>query len=95
MSPVASYRRRLLSLAGTAYVVTAFLGRLPLAMSQLGTLLLVVGSTGSYGAGGASAGALALANAVGSPSAGSLADRLGQRRVVLVQSIVGSLGLVL
>lgn len=93
MSPVASYRR-LLSLAGAGYVITAFLGRLPLAMSQLGTLLLVAGSTGSYGAGGASAGALALANAVGSPVAGSLADRLGQRRVVLVQSIAGGLGLV-
>ena len=66
MSPLTSYRR-LLALAGPLYVVVAFLGRLPLAMSQLGTLLLVSGATGSYGAGGASAGALAVANAVGAP----------------------------
>ena len=92
MSPLTSYRR-LFSLAGPAYVAVAFLGRLPLAMSQLGTLLLVAGSTGSYGAGGASAGALAVANALGSPVAGALADRAGQRPLVLFQSAAGAAGL--
>jgi MFS family permease len=92
MSPLASYRR-LFTLAGPLYVVVAFVGRLPLAMGQMGTLLLVAGTTGSYGVGGAAAGALAVANAVGSPIAGSLADRVGQRPVVLVQSVVGGLGL--
>jgi MFS family permease len=94
VSPLASYRR-LLDLAGPVYVVVAFLGRLPLAMSQLGTLLLVSGATGSYAAGGLAAGMLAVANAAGSPVAGILADRLGQRPVVLVQSVAGGLGLVL
>ena len=93
MSPLASYRR-LFALAGPLYVLVAFLGRLPLAMSQLGTLLLVSGATGSYAAGGASAGALAVANELGAPVAGSLADRIGQRRVVLVQSLAGAAGLV-
>lgn len=93
MSPVASYRR-LFALTGPLYVVVAFLGRLPLAMSQLGALLLVSGVTGSYGAGGAVAGALAVANAIASPMAGGLTDRIGQRPVLLVQSVVGSLGLV-
>jgi MFS family permease len=79
----------LFELAGTTYVVIAFLARLPLAMSQLGTLLLVSQATGSYGLGGLCAGALAVANAVGAPYAGSLADRLGQRHVVLVQSLAG------
>ncbi len=92
LSPLGSYRR-LLELAGPAYVLVAFLGRLPLAMSQLGTLLLVSSASGSYGLGGLTAGALAIANAVGSPLAGALADRIGQRPVVLVQSIVGGLGL--
>ena len=93
MSPIASYRR-LFSLAGPLYVVIAFIGRLPLAMAQMGTLLLVAETTGSYGLGGAAAGALAVANAVGAPVAGSLADRVGQRPVVLVQSVLGGLGLI-
>lgn len=92
MSPLASYRR-LLDVAGPAYVVVAFLGRLPLAMSQLGTLMLVATATDSYGAGGLAAGSLAVGNAVGSPLAGALADRIGQRLVVLVQSLLGALGL--
>ena len=92
MTPIASYRR-LFRLAGPLYVVVAFLGRLPLAMAQMGTLLLVAGTTGSYGTGGAGAGALAVANALGAPVAGSHADRVGQRRVVLVQSVLGGAGL--
>ena len=60
MSPIASYRR-LFSVAGPAYVVTAFLARLPLAMSQMGALLLVSHTTGSYAAGGLAAGTLAVA----------------------------------
>ncbi|EWT07397.1 MFS transporter [Intrasporangium chromatireducens Q5-1] len=92
MSPLQSYRR-LFGLTGPTYVVVAFLARLPLAMSQLGVLLLVATATGSYGAGGASAGALAIANAIGAPLWGALADRVGQRPVVLVQSIGGALGI--
>jgi MFS family permease len=94
VTPLASYRR-LLHLAGPTYVLIAFVGRLPLAMSQLGTLLLVSTASGSYGLGGLSAGALAVANAVGAPVAGSLADRVGQRPVVLVQSLLGATGLAL
>ncbi|WP_092623894.1 MFS transporter [Jiangella sp. DSM 45060] len=92
MSPLASYRR-LLSLAGLGYVVVAFLGRLPLAMSQMGTLLLVSDATGRYAAGGLAAGALAVANAVGAPLAGGIADRVGQRPVVLAQSLTAGVAL--
>lgn len=62
-------------------------------MSQLGVLVLVSSTTGQYGVGGAAAGILAVANALGSPLAGALADRVGQRPVVLVQSLVGAAGL--
>ena len=92
MSAIASYRA-LLRIVGPAYIVVAFLGRIPLAMSQIGTLVLVSTVTDSYGLGGAAAGVLAVANAIGSPLAGALADRIGQRPVVLVQSIAGALGL--
>jgi predicted MFS family arabinose efflux permease len=93
VSPITSYRR-LLALTGPGYVVVAFLGRLPLAMSQLGTLLLVSTATGRFAAGGMAAGALAVANAVGAPVAGSVADRVGQRPVVMVQAVTSSAALV-
>lgn len=92
MSAITAYRT-LLRIVGPAYVVVAFLGRVPLAMSQMGTLLLVSGATGRYALGGAAAGALAVANAVGAPFFGSLADRIGQRPVVLAQSWAGGAGL--
>ncbi|WP_235833821.1 MFS transporter [Aeromicrobium chenweiae] len=62
-------------------------------MSQLGVLVLVSEATDSYGVGGAAAGILAVANAIGSPIFGSLSDRIGQRPVVLVQSLAGAAGL--
>jgi len=92
VSAIAAYRA-LLRIVGPAYILVAFLGRIPLAMSQLGVLVLVSSELDSYGAGGAAAGLLAVANAVGSPIAGALADRIGQRPVVLVQSLVGAAGL--
>ncbi len=92
-SALASYRR-LWGAAGASFVAVAFFGRIPLAMSQMGVLLLVAQSTGSYGTAGATAGALAITNAIGAPFFGAAADRIGQRPIVLVQSIVGSIGLV-
>jgi len=92
-SAIADYRR-LWGAAGHSFVVVAFLGRIPLAMSQMGVLLLVAQATGRYGVAGATAGALAVANAVGAPFFGAAADRIGQRPVVLVQSLLGALGLV-
>lgn len=93
MSPITAYRS-LFALTGPRYVLTAFFGRLPLAMAQMGALLLVSGTTGSYAAGGLAAGALAVANAFCAPVSGALADRYGQRHIVLVQSLVGGSGLV-
>ncbi|CAM3403972.1 MFS transporter [Nocardioides dubius] len=89
MSPVSSYRT-LLGLSGGGYILGSFLARLPLAMSQLGVLLLVSDLTGSYGAGGASAGAIAVSNGLLAPAWGALADRIGQRRVLTVQSLGGA-----
>lgn len=91
LSTLASYRA-LLQLTGGAYVVGAFLARLPLSMSQLGVLLLVSETTGSYGAGGACAGALAVANGLAAPAWGGLADRVGQRPVLVTQALGGTVG---
>jgi MFS family permease len=75
-------------LAGPTFLPLGLLAKLPLAMGQLGVLLLVADRTGSYGSGGLAAAAIGLGSAIGAPVAGALADRVGQR-VVLVAGGVG------
>ena len=89
---MSSYQR-LFALTGPLYLVISFLARLPLAMAQMGSLLLVFEFSGSYGAGGVAAGALAISNAIASPIAGALADKHGQRPILMVQTIIGAIGL--
>ena len=74
---------RLPRLAGTSFLPVAFLARLPFSMLTIGTLLLVTQTTGSVAHGGLASAATALGTAVGGPTQGALADRVGQRRVVL------------
>ncbi len=92
LSALSSYQR-LFALTGPLYLVVSFVARLPLAMAQMGTMLLVFEYSGSYGAGGVAAGALAISNAVASPIAGGLADRYGQRPILVVQTMGGAVGL--
>ncbi|MEA5646792.1 MAG: MFS transporter, partial [Cutibacterium granulosum] len=86
----------LFRLTGRGFAITSLLARLPLAMSQMGTMLLVSSPlvAGRMGPGGAAAGAVAAAIAVGSPIVGAFTDRHGQRTILLVQSIVAGLGLI-
>jgi MFS family permease len=64
-------------------VLVAFIGRLPLSMVGLGSVLLVASRTGSYGLGGAVAAVGAVTTALAGPVIGRLADTVGQRRVLL------------
>ena len=64
-------------------VLAAFIGRLPLSMVGLGSVLLVQDYTGSYGLGGAVAAVGAVTAAVAGPIVGRLADTHAQRRVLL------------
>ena len=64
-------------------VAAAFIGRLPLSMIGLGSVLLVQDYTGSYALGGGVAAVGAVATAISGPVLGRLADTLGQRRVLL------------
>ncbi|MFI6480233.1 MFS transporter [Nonomuraea sp. NPDC050663] len=75
------------------FLAPALLARLPYAMLQLGVLLLVEWSTGSYGAAGIAAAAAAVAQALVGPQTGKLADRFGQARVLLPQLIVHAVAL--
>ncbi|MEW2433964.1 MFS transporter [Streptomyces caniferus] len=79
---MAAYRR-VLALSGPLLPVVSFLGRLPTAMCQLGSLLLVARTSGSLATAGLVGGALAAGQTVGGPLLGRLADRHGQRTVVL------------
>jgi MFS family permease len=79
---------RLPALAGRGFLPIGLFARLPLAMLTLGTLTLATSVTGSYAVGGAAAGAVGIGSAVGAPILGWLADRLGQRPVLLVSAVL-------
>ncbi|RFU23103.1 MFS transporter [Geodermatophilus marinus] len=64
-------------------VLAAFVGRLPLSMVGLGSVLLIASETGSYGFGGAVAATGAVTTAVSGPLIGRWADTHGQRRTLL------------
>ncbi|MFJ2577665.1 MFS transporter [Kitasatospora aureofaciens] len=81
-------------LTGGRVLLWSLLGRLPNAMSPIGTLLLVSRNTGSVWCGSLVAGALAGGQAVGGPVVGRLADRRGQRTVGLVTALVNAVALV-
>ncbi|WP_030992149.1 hypothetical protein [Streptomyces sp. NRRL S-1813] len=82
IAATATYRR-VMALSGPVLPVISFLGRLPTAMCQLGSLLLVARTSGSLATAGLVGGALAAGQTVGGPLLGRLADRHGQRTVVL------------
>jgi MFS family permease len=56
-------------------------------MLTVGALTLVTSVSGSYATGGAAAGAVGIGSAVGGPVLGALADRLGQRSVLLFAAV--------
>jgi MFS family permease len=81
---------------GIGYFPIAFIGRLPFAMMIVGVLTLVVSVRGSVAEAGLVAAAAGIGTAVCGPLAGSLADRMGQRAVLLVSgalSVAAAVGL--
>ena len=89
--------RSLLALPGTrAFIVAGLIGRFPLSMLGLGSVLLITITTGSYGEAGLVSATLAIANAAAAPLVGRLSDSHGQTRVVLPVvglHVVGVVGL--
>lgn len=59
-------------------------------MLTMGTLTLVTSVTGSIAAGGTAAGAVGIGSALGAPLLGSLADRRGQRPVLLLSAAINT-----
>ncbi len=68
-----------------AFSASAFVGRMSMSMYGLGTVLFIASLTGKYGTAGIVAGAGSIGYALLSPYIAQLADRYGQRRVLLVQ----------
>lgn len=83
---------------GPAFSLAALVGRMPISMLGIGSVLLVQDRRGSFALAGAVAAAYALGLAVGGPFVSRLVDRLGQRRVLpwaLLVSSIALLGVVL
>jgi len=88
LAPFAELRRA----AGTPFLVTSFLARLPITVVPVSVLAAVTAGTGSVAVGGLAAAAAAAGEAVGGPALGALADRParsgGQRPVLLAAAAV-------
>jgi MFS family permease len=69
------------------FSVAGIMGRMPMAMFSLGTVLLISAGTGKYGVAGSVAAAGSLGFAVCAPQFARLADQLGQRRVLVPVSL--------
>lgn len=86
-----SYRRVLGRPGALAFSLSGLVGRMPISMMTLAIVLLVTGESGSYGRAGQISAAFVIANAVVAIPHGGLLDRLGQRRVLLVDSVLFAL----
>ncbi|MFJ4364930.1 MFS transporter [Streptomyces chartreusis] len=85
--------REVIGLTGPLLPVVSFPARLPTATIQFGSVLLVARTSGSLAAAGLTGGALAIGQVVCGPLVGRLADRHGQRAVVLVFSLANALAI--
>lgn len=95
--PPSSGRRRfsrLPEIAGAGFLPLGLVARLPLAMLTVGALTLVTAATDSYAFGGFAAGAVGIGSALGAPVLGFLADRYGQRPVLLLSAALNTLAIV-
>jgi MFS family permease len=80
--PGAKYVALLRTPGAARFCVSGMIGRAPMSMFGLGTVLLVAASTGRYGLAGLVSGAGSIGYAVCAPQIARLADRYGQHRVL-------------
>ncbi|MFC0625376.1 MFS transporter [Kribbella deserti] len=76
-----------------AFFAAGILGRMPISMIGLGTVILIAQESGSYGLAGAVSGVAVVAGALTGPIQGRLVDRFGQRLLLLVGSVVCTVAL--
>jgi MFS family permease len=80
---VAPYREIFAVPDAWRFSVAGVIGRMPMAMFGLGTVLFISAITGRYGIAGAVSAVGSLGYALVAPQAARLVDRLGQRRVLI------------
>src|SRR5258708_16746975 len=73
------------------FSAAGFVGRMPMSMFGLGTVLLIAAVTGRYGMAGVVAAAGSVGYAICAPQLAKLTDRLGQQRVLRPQAAVFAL----
>jgi MFS family permease len=73
------------------FSVAGIIGRMPMSMYGLGTVLLISAGTGRYGLAGSVSAAGSVGGAVCAPQLGRLVDRLGQHRVLIPVSLAFAL----
>ena len=71
--------------------LASVIGRMPISMAPLATVLLVQQIRGSYGVAGLVTGVYALGATLGTPALGRLVDRVGQPRVIAPAGILSAL----
>src|SRR6202046_5145653 len=76
---------------GWRFSVAGIIGRMPMAMYGLGTVLLISAGTGRYGLAGSVSAAGSVGGAVCAPQLGRLVDRLGQHRVLVPVCVIFAL----
>lgn len=77
------YGRLLRTPGAWSFLLPGFAARQPFAMLTIGIVLLVQHTTGSYGSAGAVAAVTGVSMALFAPQSGRLADRFGQRAVLV------------
>lgn len=82
------YRAAFRAPGSVQFAAAGFIGRVPIAIYPIGLLLLISLKTGHYGFAGLLSGSYVVANGVGTPVLGRLADRFGQSRVLLPGTLV-------
>ena len=83
MASTVSYGQLLRTRGAWTFLLPGFAARQPFAMLTLSLVLLVQHTTGSYGAAGAAAAVTGVSMALCAPYSGRLADRYGQRAVLV------------
>ncbi|WP_461030551.1 MFS transporter, partial [Streptomyces sparsus] len=83
MASKPGYRLLLRTPGAWSFLIPGFLARQPFAMLTIGIVLLVQHTTGSFAVAGTVSAATGVSMALFAPQAGKLADRFGQRAVLL------------